>query len=52
MKLMDRLIAYALVACALAITLPGIVPSLTTLMAVGTVCFVTVRAVLYFTGRR
>jgi hypothetical protein len=49
--MLDRLLAATVFGVVVAAVLPRVLPPVTAAIVVGTVCFVVVRAVLYFTGR-
>lgn len=52
MKYIDRVIWASVVVVIGAVALPAAVPALVTLAVVGSVCFVLVRLVIYFTTDR
>lgn len=52
MKLIDRLIGVLLLVVTAAVVLPAAVSSITTIAVTGTVCFIAIRAALYFTDHR
>jgi hypothetical protein len=51
MKDIDRVIGAVAVVVLAAVVLPPAVPAIVTVAVVGTVCFVVIRLVIYYTSR-